>query len=116
MMNNTNLIGRLTKEPNFRYTSTGKAVANFTLAVNRNFTNDQGEREADFIPCVIWNKKAETLAEHVTKGSLIGVSGRLQTRNYEDTTGARIYVTEVVIETFSLLEPKAKTKERAAQQ
>ena len=116
MRNNTNLIGRLTKEPNFRYTSTGKAVANFTLAVNRNFTNDQGEREADFIPCVIWNKKAETLADHVTKGSLIGVSGRLQTRNYEYTTGARIYVIEVVVETFSLLEPKAKTKERAAQQ
>lgn len=67
MMNNTNLIGRLTKEPNFRYTSTGKAVANFTLAVNRNFTNDQGEREADFIPCVIWNKKAETLADQSQK-------------------------------------------------
>ncbi|OTO01279.1 hypothetical protein A5883_003596 [Enterococcus sp. 5B3_DIV0040] len=102
MMNNTNLIGRLTKEPDFRYISTRKVVAKFTLAVNRNFTNTQGEREADFIPCVIWNKKAETLAEHVTKGSLIGVSGRLQTRNYEDTEGKRMYVTEVVIETFSL--------------
>lgn len=104
MINNVVLVGRLTKDPDLRYTANGAAVASFSLAVNRNFTNASGEREADFINCVIWRKPAETLANYAKKGSLIGVTGRIQTRNYENQEGKRVYVTEVVAENFQLLE------------
>ena len=77
------------------------------LAVNRNFTNQNGEREADFINCVIWRKPAETMANYTRKGTLLGVVGRIQTRNYDNQQGQRVYVTEVVCESFQLLEPKA---------
>lgn len=106
MINNVVLVGRLTKEPDLKYTGNGQAVATFTLAVNRNFTNQSGEREADFINCVIWRKPAENLANYAHKGSLIGVTGRIQTRNYENQQGQRVYVTEVVAENFQLLESK----------
>ena len=106
MINRTILVGRLTRNPELRYTQGGTAVASFTLAVNRQFTNSQGEREADFINCVIWQKAAENFVNFTNKGSLVGIDGHLQTRNYENKQGQRIYVTEVVVENFSLLESK----------
>ncbi len=106
MMNRVILVGRLTKDPDLRYTPTGVAVATFTLAVNRNFTNQQGEREADFINCVVWRKPAENVANFLKKGSMAGVDGRVQTRNYEGNDGKRMYVTEIVAESVQFLEPR----------
>lgn len=106
MINNLTLVGRLTKDPDLKYTGNGTAVATFTLAVNRNFTNQSGEREADFINCVIWRKPAETLANYAKKGVLIGVTGRIQTRSYDNQQGQKVYVTEVVADNFQMLESK----------
>lgn len=116
MINNVTLVGRLTKDPDLRYTSGGKGVATFTLAVNRNFTNQEGEREADFIQCVIWRKPAKTLANYARKGTLLGVTGRIQTRSYDNQQGQRVYVTEVVAESFQLLESKATSEQRQSTQ
>ncbi|MBY0596141.1 single-stranded DNA-binding protein [Bacillus bingmayongensis] len=104
-LNRVILVGRLTKDPDLRYTPNGVAVATFTLAVNRPFTN-QGQREADFISVVVWRKQAENVANYLKKGSLAGVDGRLQTRNYDGQDGKRIYVTEVVAESVQFLEPR----------
>lgn len=104
MINNVCLVGRLTKDAELRYTPSNQAVATFTLAVNRNFKNQNGERGADFINCVIWRQQAENLANWAKKGALIGITGRIQTRSYENQQGQRVYVTEVVAETFQLLE------------
>lgn len=112
MINQVVLVGRLTKDADLRYTSGGQAVATFNLAVNRNFTNQSGEREADFVNCVIWRKPAETLANYAKKGTLIGVVGRIQTRNYENQQGQRVYVTEVVCDNFQLLEPKKDNQQQ----
>lgn len=112
MINNVVLVGRLTKDPDLRYTANGTGVATFTLAVNRNFTNQDGNREADFINCVIWRKSAETLANYARKGTLLGVTGRVQTRNYENQQGQRVYVTEVVAESFQLLESRSNNEKR----
>ncbi|MBF0726231.1 single-stranded DNA-binding protein [Enterococcus gallinarum] len=112
MINNVTLVGRLTKDPDLRYTSGGKGVATFNLAVNRNFTNQAGEREADFIQCVIWRKPAETLANYARKGTLLGVTGRIQTRSYDNQQGQRVYVTEVVADSFQLLESRATSEQR----
>lgn len=112
MINNVTLVGRLTKDPDLRYTSGGKGVATFTLAVNRNFTNQAGEREVDFIQCVIWRKPAETLANYARKGTLLGVTGRIQTRSYDNQQGQRVYVTEVVADSFQLLESRATSEQR----
>lgn len=109
MMNRVVLVGRLTKDPELRYTPAGAAVATFTLAVNRNFTNQAGEREADFINCVVWKKPAENVANYLKKGSLAGVDGRLQSRSYEDQSGKKVYVTEVVAESVQFLEPKGQS-------
>ncbi|MDQ0157752.1 single-stranded DNA-binding protein [Robertmurraya andreesenii] len=106
MMNRVVLVGRLTKDPDLRYTPNGVPVATFTLAVNRTFSNQQGEREADFINCVVWRRPAENVANFLKKGSLAGVDGRLQTRNYEGQDGKRVYVTEVVADSVQFLEPK----------
>lgn len=106
MMNRVVLVGRLTKDPELRYTPNGVAVATFTLAVNRTFTNQNGDREADFINCVVWRKPAENVANFLKKGSLAGVDGRLQTRNYEGQDGERVYVTEVQAESVQFLEPR----------
>ncbi|MFC6314436.1 single-stranded DNA-binding protein [Lapidilactobacillus achengensis] len=106
MINNVVLVGRLTKDVELRYTGNGIAVGTFTMAINRSFTNAQGEHEADFIQCVIWRKSAENFANFTHKGSLVGIQGRIQTRNYENQQGQRVYVTEVVADNFSLLEPK----------
>lgn len=107
MMNRVVLVGRLTKDPELRYTPNGAAVATFTLAVNRAFTNQQGEREADFINCVVWRRAAENVANFLKKGSLAGVDGRIQTRNYEGQDGKRVYVTEVSAESVQFLEPRS---------
>lgn len=104
MLNSTCLVGRLTKNPELRYTPNNQAVATFSLAVNRNFKSQNGEREADFINCVIWRQQAENLANWAKKGALIGITGRIQTRNYEGRQGQRVYVTEVVADNFQLLE------------
>ncbi|AIM16542.1 MULTISPECIES: single-stranded DNA-binding protein [Neobacillus] len=106
MLNRVVLVGRLTRDPELRYTPNGVAVATFTLAVNRTFSNQQGEREADFINCVVWRKPAENVANYLKKGSLAGVDGRIQTRNYEGQDGRRVYVTEVVADSVQFLEPK----------
>ncbi|HAM2065720.1 TPA: single-stranded DNA-binding protein [Listeria monocytogenes] len=111
MMNRVVLVGRLTKDPDLRYTPAGAAVATFTLAVNRPFKNAQGEQEADFINCVVWRKPAENVANFLKKGSLTGVDGRVQTRNYEGNDGKRVYVTEIVAESVQFLEPKQNAVE-----
>jgi single-strand DNA-binding protein len=108
MMNRVILVGRLTKDPELRFTPNGVAVATFTLAVNRAFTNQQGEREADFINCVVWRRPAENVANFLKKGSLAGVDGRVQTRSYEGQDGKRVYVTEVLAESVQFLEPKGQ--------
>nr|DAU75595.1 MAG TPA: Single strand binding protein [Caudoviricetes sp.] len=108
MINQTTLVGRLTNDVNLRYTPSNVAVATFTLAVNRTFKNENGEREADFINCVMWRQQAENLANWAKKGALIGVTGRIQTRSYDNQQGQRVYVTEVVAETFQLLESKGQ--------
>ena len=109
-MNRTILVGRLTKDPELRYTPNGVAVANFTVAVNRPFRNQQGEQEADFINCVAWRKQAENLANYMHKGSLIGVDGRIQTRSYENQEGRRVWVTEVLAESIQFLESRNESK------
>lgn len=106
MMNSVQLIGRLTKDIDLRYTQSGTAVGSFNLAVERNFKNADGERETDFIRCQIWRKAAENLEKFTSKGSLIGIEGSVQTRNYENNQGQRIYVTEINVENFTLLESK----------
>lgn len=109
MLNSTCLVGRLTKDPELRYTPNNQAVATFSLAVNRNFKSQNGEREADFINCVIWRQQAENLANWAKKGALIGITGRIQTRSYENQQGQRVYVTEVVAENFQVLEKRDNT-------
>lgn len=106
MLNNVSLVGRLTKDAELKYTPSNQAVATFTLAVNRNYKSQNGEREADFINCVIWRQQAENLANWCKKGALIGITGRIQTRSYENQQGQRVYVTEVVAEQFQLLESR----------
>lgn len=104
MLNSVCLVGRMTKDAELRYTPNNQAVATFSLAVNRNFKSQNGEREADFINCVIWRQQAENLANWAKKGALIGITGRIQTRNYENQQGQRVFVTEVVADNFQLLE------------
>lgn len=118
MINNVVLVGRTTKEIELKYTSNNLAYANFTLAVNRNFKSQNGEREADFINIVIWRQQAENLANWAKKGTLLGITGRIQTRNYENQQGQRVYVTEVVADNFQILEKReAKTNtQKPAQQ
>lgn len=106
MINNVVLAGRLVRDPELRYSPSNQAVATFSLAVNRNFKSQNGEREADFINCVIWRQQAENLANWAKKGALIGIVGRIQTRSYENQQGQQVYVTEVVVETFQLLESR----------
>lgn len=107
MMNRVVLVGRLTKDPELRYTPAGDAVATFTLAVNRNYKTANGEQPVDFINCVVWRKPAENVANFLKKGSLAGVDGKVQTRNYEGNDGKRVYVTEVLAESVQFLEPRS---------
>ena len=106
MINNVTIVVRVTSEPELRYTQQNQAVATFSLAVNRQFKNANGDREADFINCVIWRQQAENLVNWAKKGALIGITGRIQTRNYENQQGQRVYVTEVVADNFQMLESR----------
>lgn len=106
MINRVTLVGRLTKDPNF--TENQVAVANFTVAVNRTFKNKNGEQEADFINVVTFRKQAENVNNYLSKGSLVGIDGRIQKRNYENKEGQRIFVTEVVADSVQFLEPKSQ--------
>ena len=106
MINRVVLVGRLTKDPEFRTTQSGVDVATFTLAVNRNFTNAQGERKADFINIIVFRKQAHNVNNYLSKGKLAGVDGRIQSRSYENQEGRRIFVTEVVADSVQFLEPK----------
>jgi single-strand DNA-binding protein len=110
MLNRVILIGRLTKDPELKYTPNGVAVASFTLAVDRFRTNAQGEREADFIPIVVWQKQAENCANYLSKGSLAAVDGRMQVRSYDGKDGQRRWVTEVIAESVRFLDKKGDSK------
>jgi len=114
MINRVVLVGRLTKDPELKYTSSNIPVSKFTLAVNRTFTGPTGEREADFIQCVVWRKQAENLCKFVGKGSLIGVEGRIQTGSYDDKDGIRKYTTEVIGDSVQFLEPKSQQQEASS--
>ena len=105
MINKCVLIGYITKDPQLRRTAQGEAVTSFTLAVNRNYSKD-GQQQADFINCIVWRKLAENVERYCSKGSFVGVEGRIQTRNYENNKGQRIYVTEIVCDSVQFLETK----------
>ena len=109
-MNKVFLIGRLTKDPELRYTGSNIAVATFSLAVNRNFQNQNGEREADFINIVVWRKQAENVKNYLTQGSQVAIDGRIQTRSYDDQDGKKRYVTEVVADNVEFLGSKSSNK------
>lgn len=113
MINRVVLVGRLTKDPELKYTQSGIAVTRFTLAVNRTFTNQQGQREADFVNCVSWRKQAENIANFLRKGSLVGVDGRIQTSSFDGKDGNRVFMTEVVAESVQFLESRSATENRA---
>ena len=115
MINRVVLVGRLTKDPQFRTTPSGVSIANFTLAVNRTFTNAQGERESDFINVVVFRKQAENVSNYLSKGSLAGVDGRIQSRNYENNEGKRVFITEVVADSVQFLEPKGNNNQNVSQ-
>lgn len=110
MLNRVVLVGRMTKDPELRRTANGTAVTNFTIAANRNFANQNGEKEADFIPCVVWNKGAENVERYCSKGSLVGVDGRLQSRQYETSDGYKRTVIEVVCDSVQFLETKREVQ------
>ncbi|ANY71687.1 single-stranded DNA-binding protein [Paenibacillus ihbetae] len=111
MLNRVILIGRLTRDPELRYTPTGVATTTFTLAVDRPFTNQSGEREADFPPVVTWRQLAETCANYLRKGRLTAIEGRIQTRNYENNEGKRVYVTEVIADNVRFLESNRENRQ-----
>lgn len=116
-MNRSVIVGRLTKDVDLRYTQNGKAVGNFTLAVNRPFKNKQtNDFDADFINCVAWGKQAENLAQYMKKGSQVGVDGRIQTRTYDDRDGKTVYVTEVVADNIQFLESRKDNDQNSKQQ
>ncbi|PZX07916.1 single-strand binding protein [Psychrobacillus insolitus] len=115
MINRIVLVGRLTKDVDLKYTPSGVAMARFTLAVNRTFSNSKGEKETDFINCQVWRKPAENAANYLSKGSLCGVEGRIQTGSYEGQDGKRVYTTDVVADSVQFLEPnKDKGKQNSS--
>ncbi|PXA45119.1 single-stranded DNA-binding protein [Staphylococcus pseudintermedius] len=116
MLNRVVLVGRLTKDPEFRTTPSGVSVATFTLAVNRNYKNKNGEQQADFINCVVFRKQAENVNNFLFKGSLAGVDGRLQSRSYENQEGRRVFVTEVICDSVQFLESKNNNQSNNQQQ
>ena len=105
-MNRVDLVGRLTRDPELRHTTTGRAVCQINLAINKPFSSQNGERDADFINVVVWDKQAENVSKYLSKGRLVAVEGRIQTRNYENNEGKRVYVTEVVASNVQFLESK----------
>lgn len=110
MINRTVLVGRLTRDPELRVSQNNVSVTTFNLAVNRPFTSKDGDQQADFINCVTFRKQAENVNQYVRKGSLVGIDGRIQTRNYENKEGQRVYVTEVVCDSVQFLEPKSQNQ------
>lgn len=114
MLNRVILIGRLTLDPELRYSPAGVAITQFTLAVDRPFTNN-GEREADFIPVVTWRQLAETCANYLRKGRLTAVEGRIQVRNYENNEGKRVYVTEIIADNVRFLESGNRNESRQSE-
>ncbi|HDU2627851.1 single-stranded DNA-binding protein [Staphylococcus pseudintermedius] len=116
MINRVVLVGRLTKDPEFRTTQSGVEVATFTLAVNRNYKNKNGEQQADFINCIVFRKQAENVNNYLSKGNLAGVDGRLQSRSYENQEGRRIFVTEVICDSVQFLESKNNNQSNNQQQ
>ncbi|EHT3663725.1 single-stranded DNA-binding protein [Staphylococcus pseudintermedius] len=116
MLNRVVLVGRLTKDPEFRTTPSGVSVATFTLAVNRNYKNKNGEQQADFINCIVFRKQAENVNNYLSKGNLAGVDGRLQSRSYENQEGRRIFVTEVICDSVQFLESKNNNQSNNQQQ
>lgn len=115
MINRVVITGRLTKDVELKYSQSGNAVANMTVAVNRTFANAQGEKETDFVNVVVFRKQAENAANFLSKGSLVGVDGRIQSRSYEGNDGRRVYVTEVVAESVQFLEPKGNDNGQSRQ-
>ena len=113
MMNRVVLVGRMTRDPELRRTANGVAVTNFTLALNRNFNSSSGQ-QTDFIPCVVWNKAAENVSKFCSKGSLVGVDGRLQSRQYQNQDGRTITAIEVVCDSVQFLETKAARERNGA--
>lgn len=111
MINNVVLVGRLTKKPDLKFTTTGTKYTQFSVAVQKKFKNQNGEYESDFINCLMWFTAAENFIKFTNKGSLVGIEGRIQTRSYEKD-GSKKYITEVVAENFSLLESKKVTESR----
>ena len=110
-MNKVFLIGRLTRDPELRYTGNNTAVASFTIAVNRTYTNQAGEREADFIPVVVWRRQAESVKNYLSQGSQVAIEGRLQVRNYDDQNGQRRYVTEVIADSVEFIGSRRDAKD-----
>ncbi|MED4403908.1 single-stranded DNA-binding protein [Metabacillus fastidiosus] len=108
MINQVTLVGRLTKDPEVRYTANGAPVANITLAVNRQFKNAAGIIDTDFVNCTIWHRTAENTANYCRKGSIVGITGRIQTRNYDNAEGQRVYVTEVVADSVRFMGGKPR--------
>lgn len=108
-MNKAMLVGRLTRDPELRHTTTGRAVCQITVAINRPFSSQDGQREADFINVVVWDKSAENVAKYVHKGSQVSVEGRIQTRSYDNTEGKKVYVTEVIAQSVQFLDSKSST-------
>ena len=115
MLNRALLVGRLTRDPELRRTGNGTAVTSFTLAVDRNFSTRDGQ-EADFINCVVWRKPAENVAQYCSKGSLVSVDGRIQTRNYENNQGQKVYVTEVIADSVQFISTRNNNTATAAPQ
>ena len=113
-MNKVVLLGRLTKDPEMRTTQNGKSVCSFTVAVDRRFVNAQGNREADFLPCVAWDKTAEFIGKHFCKGRKIAVSGSIQTRNYQAQDGSKRFVTEIMVDEVDFADSKADGQSAAA--
>ncbi len=115
MINRVVLVGRMIRDPELRRTQQGDAVTSFTLAVNRNFTSRDGQQQADFINCVVWRKPAENVERYCSKGSLVGVEGKIQTRSYDNSQGQKVYVVEVICDSVQFLETRA-ARERAQSQ
>ena len=113
MINRVVLVGRMTKDPELRRTSSGAAVTSFTLAINRNYQNANGEQQADFINCVVWNKVAENVERYCSKGSLVGIEGRIQSRQYDSQDGTKRTVVEVVCDSVQFLETKNNNTQSA---
>lgn len=114
MINRTVLVGRMTRDPELRRTGSGNAVTSFTLALNRNYNSADGQ-QADYIPCVVWNKVAENVERYCSKGSLVGVEGRLRSRSYDNAQGQRVFVVEVVCDSVQFLETKSQRERMQAQ-